>query len=442
MSARPGTAREAALLSLYECERRGSWSGEALKTHIRAARLDERDAALAAQLCYGVLQNRMLCDFYLDCYSSCRTKKMETMLLCILRLGVYQLLFLDRIPASAAVNESVRLSRAWLPGRKGAPGLVNGVLRAIDRARDTLPQPPDRSIRYSHPKWLVDAFAARLPEDEVDALLAADNSQPPTAIQRNPLRCEPEQLKDALTACGAVLVPHPWLSGCWLLSGAGRPDRLPAYQAGWFYVQDPAARLAVEAAGPKPGMRVLDMCAAPGGKSFAAAIAMRDQGEVVSCDLHPHRRDLVEAGRRRLGLECVRTEVQDGCVRREDFVHAFDLVLLDAPCSGLGTIRKKPEIRYKDPAPLADLPALQSRLLCQAADYVRPGGVILYSTCTLLARENEEVISAFLAHRPDCSLEEFTLPGPAMDGSQGQITLWPHRTGTDGFYIARVRRQP
>ncbi len=201
-----------------------------------------------------------------------------------------------------------------------------------------------------------------------------------------------------------------------------------------------AAKRAGTAPDPRPGMRVLDACAAPGGKSFAAAIAMGDRGEVVSCDIHPHKEKLIQAGAARLGLTCIQTEVLDGKSCKEEFLDSFDLVIADVPCSGLGIIRKKPDIRYKAPKPLENLPQVQAAILDNVARYVRPGGVLLYATCTLLERENEGVVRAFLDRCKDFTPDRFQLPGEFEDAETGMVTCWPHRHDTDGFFFAKLRR--
>lgn len=244
----------------------------------------------------------------------------------------------------------------------------------------------------------------------------------------------------SLAASGVAAAPHPWLPGCLVLTGTGNLEALPAFQEGLFYVQDAAARLAVVAAAPAPGMRVLDACAAPGGKSFACAIAMEGKGEVVSCDIHPHKETLIRAGADRLGLSIITPATQDAKEYREDWREGFDLVLADVPCSGLGIIRKKPDIRYKDPAPLAGLPAVQQAILENVSRYVRPGGVLLYATCTLLRRENEAVVEAFLDRHHNFTPEALELPGPVGALPTGMATLWPHRHGTDGFFFAKMRK--
>ena len=439
-------AREAAMLALNACQRQGGWSDGALKKQLSAAELSGRDAALATQLCFGVLQNQMLLDFYLAKFSNIPLKRMEGKVVQTLRLGAYQMLFLTRIPHSAAVNSAVALVKAHCKNPRAA-GMVNGILRSMERSLQNMPVIPQGdpvaylSTLYSHPEWLVKEFILSLGEEETAQLLAADNSQPPTTVMVNTTRTTAEALKAMLEADHVEAEPHPWLENCLLLSRTGDLERMKAFQQGLFYVQDPASRLSVLAAGAKPGMRVLDCCAAPGGKSFAAAIAMENQGEIVSCDLHPHKKKLIQAGADRLGLTIITPKTADGKVFRPEWESAFDLVLVDAPCSGLGVIRKKPDIRYKDPAPLADLPAVQLDILRNAARYVKPGGTLMYSTCTLLYRENGEVVETFLAENKAYKAEAFTLPGPVGPVQSGSVTLWPHRHGTDGFFISKMRRE-
>lgn len=440
-----GNAREVALLTLSACEKQGAWSDLALKKNIHSVGLDGRDAALATRLCFGVLQNRMLLDFYIGKFSSVRVERMENRVLNALRLGVYQMAFLTRIPVSAAVNESVTLSRKYSKNPR-SPGLVNGILRAVSRNMDHLPlieeKDPARylSIRYSHPLWLVREFLDALGEKEAERLLAADNSEPATVAQINILRASTLEVLNALAAEAADAAPHPWLPDCVTLTGGGDLEQLSVFRDGRFYIQDAAARLAVMAAAPRPGMRVLDACAAPGGKSFGTAIAMGDRGEVLSCDIHPRKKKLIDAGAQRLGLACIRSAVQDAKSPCAQWVDAFDLVIADVPCSGLGIIRKKPDIRYKEPGPLAGLPAVQRSILENVSAYVKPGGVLLYCTCTLLERENGDVVSWFLDAHPEYHTEPFELPAPIGRAAEGRLTLWPHIHGTDGFYIAKLRR--
>ena len=435
------SGREAALTSLTACRRLDAWSDGSLKAASRG--LDRREAALAARLAYGVLQNRALLDFYLGQYCSQPFEKLEPFVRDVLRLGAYQILLMDRVPDSAAVNEAVGMVKSHR--RQRAAGFVNAVLRRLSREKEQLPALPAEdetaylALRYSHPAWLVRRLLELLGREEAEAFLRLDNEGVPTTIQRNTLRCTGGELTASLTASGAEAAPHPWMPDCWEIAGGGDLEAMPAFQKGLFQVQDAAAKAAVLAAGLRPGMRVLDVCAAPGGKSFAAAMAMEDRGEVVACDIHPHKLALIEKGARRLGLHCIRTVQADGREAREEWADGFDLVLCDVPCSGLGIIRKKPDIRYKDPRQLAGLPEVQRAILENAARYVRPGGVLLYATCTVLPEENGTVTADFLCRRSEFRKEPFHLPG-LPEQNDGELALWPQRHGTDGFYVCKMRK--
>ena len=432
-------ARSVALTVLLRCERQGAWLDGALKSELRKAELEPRDAALCSNICYGVCQNEALLIFWLTRFSKVKPKKLEPPVRLSLLMALYQITMLDRIPERAAVHEAVELARRNSKNPR-SPALVNGILRAFCRQKENLPWPEECGVRYSHPKWLVEALDEALDHQGTEDLLACNNSQPPTTIQTNTLCCDPDSLCRELESEGISPDPHPWLEGCFSLRGTGDLEQLPSFQKGSFLVQDAASRLAVLAADPRPGMRVLDACAAPGGKSFSAAMCMENRGELISCDIHPGKVLQIQAGARRLGIECITTEVQDGKRLRKEWRDGFDLVLCDVPCSGLGIIRKKPDIRRKDPEPLERLPEVQRTILDNVARYVRSGGGLLYSTCTVLRRENEAVVETFLKDSPEFSLEEFTLPGIGPV-PKGYITLWPHRHGTDGFFMAKLRRR-
>ena len=433
--------REAALEALTACRRLDAWSDGSLKAASRG--LDRREAALAARLAYGVLQNRALLDFYLGKLCSQSFEKMEPFIRDVLRLGGYQILFMDRVPDSAAVDESVELVKR--KKRQRAAGMVNAVLRRLSREKAALPELPADdpaaylALRYSHPRWLVERLREQLGDQETEEYLRLDNESVPTVIQRNPLRCSAEELAESLTASGAKLEPHAWMPDCWLLSGGGGLEAMPAFRKGFFLVQDAAAKAAVAASGVRPGDKVLDVCAAPGGKSFSAAMAMEGRGEIVACDIHPHKLTLIEKGAERLGISCIRTGLADGRQTRDEWLEYFDAVLCDVPCSGLGIIRKKPDIRYKDPAQLAGLPEVQRAILENAARYVKPGGTLLYATCTILPEENQGVTDGFLARYPEFQKDAFSIPGLDNE-NDGSLTLWPQRLGTDGFYICRMRK--
>lgn len=433
------SARTTALGALIACRKTGAWSDGVLKEYLRRDRLDPRDAALASRLCYGVVQNRMLLDFYLAAFVKGPLTKLQPVVLDILRLGAYQITMMDRIPASAAVNEAVEQGKKYANPR--AAGLINGVLRAIVRADGKMPQPPDLATRYSHPAALTELLRENVGNEWLEPLLRSDNEAPPTSVQVNPLKTTEEKLLAQWREQGVVAEPHPWMPGCFLLHGTGSVEGLEAFRSGEILVQDAAARLAVTAAALEPGMKVLDCCAAPGGKSFAAAMDLSNRGSIISCDIHRHKVDLIAKGAERLGISIVKAMEQDGTQFRPEWENTMDTVLADVPCSGLGVIRKKPDIRYKDVQALEGLPSVQRRILETVSRYVKPGGVLLYSTCTILKRENEQMVEAFLADHPEFAAEEMALPEALGEGHPAMLTLLPCRHQSDGFFLAKLRKR-
>ena len=433
-------ARETALNALIACRKGGAWSNAVLKDYIARDRLPPRDAALATRLCYGVLQNRNKLDFYLKQLLTGRLKDLHPVVRDVLHLGLYQIYELDKVPESAAVNESVTLAKKYCKNPK-AGALVNAVLRKA-ATKGTLQEPVSYADRYSHPDELISLLKANLPKGKLEPMLIADNAAPRTVVQVNTLRISAEELAERLNREHVSARPHEWMADCLVLSGTGSLEQLPAFREGLFYVQDPAAKLSVLCAGlPEAGGNVLDCCAAPGGKSFAAAIAMGGKGSIISCDIYPHKTALIENGAARLGLTNITARQQDASQTVPEWVGAMDTVIADVPCSGLGIIRKKPDIRYKNLKELEDLPALQLKILETQASYVRPGGTLLYSTCTVLKRENEDVVSAFLAAHGEFTTEPLPLPDVFPRNETGMLTLIPGEYDTDGFFICRLRRK-
>ncbi len=437
-------ARESALRVLMQCRSANAWADASLKAQLERDKLTGAEAALASRLVYGVLQSKLRLDFYIGSYCTQKPDHLQQPLLEILELGAYQILYMDRVPDSAAVNESVKLAK--LMGRGTASGLVNAVLRKIVVNKAQLPAIPQRddltaiSLAYSHPKWLVKRFTKLLGTEEAKALLQLHNEVAPLTVQVNPLRTTLDDLRQELEDAGVAVTPHPWVEGCLELTGVGNVTALEAFGQGRFLIQDPAARLVAMVAKPKAGGRVLDMCAAPGGKSFAAAFEMGNEGEILSCDVHENKLKRIQEGATRLGITTLSTACADGRVYQEQWDSQFDTVSVDAPCSGLGIIRKKPDIRYKKADDLFTLNVVQSEILANAAAYVKVGGTLVYSTCTVLPEENQQVVDGFLAEFPTFACTPFTL----CDGTEvedGQLTLWPHRHQTDGFYICRMVRR-
>ena len=431
--------REAAVRALLAWEKRGAWSDAYLDGLFRREKLPERERALAQRLCCGVIQNLTALDFYLAPYVR---GSLQSPVQAILRCAVYQLAFLDRIPPSAAVDTAVEMAKSM--ANPAAARVVNAILRRLTSAPlPSLPQGGDAeslAVRYSHPLWLTQLWLDRLGEADCRRLLAADNEIPPTALRVNRLRGTAEAVSAALTEENAVFSPLPPLPDFFALK-EGRAADLSVFRRGMVTVQDPAAALPVLCAEVKPGMRVLDACAAPGGKTFLLAQEMEDRGEILACDLHPNKLERLRAAADRLRIRCVRTQAADARKPAVEWKNAFDLVLADVPCSGMGVIRKKPEIRWKPREELADLPGIQLAILRSLGDCVRPGGQLVYSTCTLLEAENEAVTAAFLAERGDFRAEPIHLPAPLGDIPEGRRTLWPFEYGTDGFYLCRMIRE-
>ena len=317
------------------------------------------------------------------------------------------------------------------------------MLRNAVRGKETLKQPKSWEDIYSHPQKLLDLLQDSIGKERMLPMLQANNGVPPTVVQVNTLRTSTEALTAQLEWDNVTVEAHPWMEDCLILSNTGNLENLKAFREGLFYVQDAAARLAVQCAQIPKGhqIRILDCCAAPGGKTFAAAITMGGEGKIRSCDIYRHKTQLIQKSAERLGLHNIIVREQDATENRPNWNDKMDVVLADVPCSGYGIIRKKPDIRYKDPAEMDQLPALQLQILNNQARYVKPGGLLLYSTCTLLRRENEEVVEDFLYNNTDFVLEPLPLPPVFPRNTTGMLTLVPGEYDTDGFFIARLRRK-
>ena len=433
------TDREIILDSLMEILEKGQYSHLVLRSVLQKYDyLPKQQRSFIKRTCEGTIENKIYIDYVIDSFAKTKTPKMKPLIRTLLRMGTYQILFLDKIPVSAAVNEAVEQTKTY--ANKRAAGLVNGSLRALARQKDTLAAPQDLATKYSHPQPLVDCLRASMDEETLEAFLAADNDIPKTALQCNPLIAAPEQIASALDEAQIPYEPHPWLPGCFLVSGTGNLETLPLFQSGAVYVQDPAAKLAALASGAAPGMRVLDCCAAPGGKSFAAAMQMENTGSILSCDLHPHKIALIEKNAARLGISILKAETRSAAEFDPALENGFDLVIADVPCSGLGVIRKKPDIRYKPLDAIERLPAVQTAILENVCRYVRPGGTLLYSTCTVRKEENEDVARTFLLAHPEFSPEPFAVPAGLDLKNEGYATLLPQKHAADGFFICKLRR--
>lgn len=444
---RPKTAREAAAFTLFSVREEGAWSEAALQHYLARAALDPRDAAFAARLAYGTIQNDLYCDFFINRYSTVRLSKILPRVHECLRLGVYQLVLLDRVPSHAAVSETVELVRHYAHADERAVGFVNGVLRAVARAAEDGSLPvldcPTKadyfSVRYSHPLWLTKQLCEVYGEKLAGQICRANNEIAPLSLRVNTLKTTRQDAIAALSDEGFTPRAHDKLENIILCEG-GDIAASEAFQSGCVTVQDGASAVCADVLAPEAGQTVVDCCAAPGGKSFALADCMKNNGKIIACDIYPQKLDKIEQGANRLGITILEPRLADGTRRQGNLVGVADRVLCDVPCSGLGILRKKPEIRRKAEEKLRELPAVQLTILENCAAYAKMGGVLVYSTCTILPRENEEVVRAFLARHPEWEAFPFTHPicGERTDGT---VTLLPPIHDTDGFFIARMRKK-
>ena len=436
------TAREEALRSLIRCEKEGRYSNIELSGTLARTEMSPADRGLYTRLVYGVIEKKLTLDHLIGCWSDRPAASLDAAVKNLLRMGIAQILWFDRVPDHAAVDESVELAKTVC---KSASGFVNAVLRRAVREKGSvealLPAGGSAaalSVRYSFPLWMCEKFLAECGEERTEALFRAFDEVPPMTLRVNTLRTTREALLSELAASGIEAAPTPY-SPHGIRLRAAVSDLAPLREGDCF-VQDEASQLCVLALGARPGERILDCCACPGGKSFGIAMEMENEGSLLSCDLHENKLSLVRSGAGRLGISIISTAAKDGGVRDEALVGAFDRVLCDLPCSGLGVMAKKPDLRSKKEEDVSRLPAIQLRILQNAADYLRPGGRMVFSTCTISKAENESVLRSFLAAREDFSLvptEAGALPLP-----EGFLTLYPDTHGTDGFFISVLERKP
>ncbi len=427
--------RKLALDMLIDYEISGKYVNLSLSSHT-ADRLSLSERSALTALLYTAVEHKLTYDYYIAALSGRNIADIDIHTKNILRLGLCQILDMQSIPDFAGVNESVKLAR-----NKGEASFVNGILRSAVRRKDSMPLPDKNkkyqryiSVKYSFPLWIVKMLAERFGDDGCECILDFYNTEKYTDITVNTNKTEKELLKEKL---GAQVHIDNALS--LRIPSSVNPERLSGFSEGEFFVQDTASATAMEALSPKAGDVIVDVCACPGGKSFASAILMENNGEIYSFDLHESKLSLITSGAERLGISIIKAAERDATHPDAGLFSLADKVICDVPCSGLGVLGKKPDLRYKTEESVMALPSLQLEILTQSAKYLRCGGHLLYSTCTLNTAENEEVIAAFLSENPDFETVDFFVGALKSDG--GMLTLIPHIHKTDGFFMAKLKRK-
>ena len=411
-------ARKTAVKVLVKIEKEGTYSNLGVAEALKNSELNLQDKSLATAIIYGVLDRKITLDYILSKFLKTPINKTEPFTLMVLRSALYQIKYMDKIPESAAVNEAVKIMKSSKFSRNS--GFVNGVLRSVLRTEVEIPKgdsAEDLSVRYSCPLWIVESFLKDYGLADTKALLEESLKPAPTVLRINTVKADISEIEKEyeIKENSIELTKGIDISNSEL------------YKKGLVYAQDYASQKAVEVLNPKAGDRVLDVCSAPGGKAFTMANLMGNKGEIIACDLYPHRVELIERTAKRLGLDIIKTAVADA-TRYNPKLGEFDCVLCDVPCSGLGVIRRKPEIKYNALPCLEELKNIQLSILKNAVKYLKKGGKLLYSTCTLRREENEKLVISFQKEYNDlCKVYEHT--------------FMPHKDGTDGFYCALFEKR-
>ena len=437
--------REVAADAFMEIIYEGAYNNEAVKRYLkRNGAMDKRDKALVTEIVNGTLRNLIFIDHVINCFSNTKTEKMKPWILTCLRQGVYQILFMDRVPVSAACNEAVKLAEGR--GFRSLKGFVNGVLRTVSRQKDDIPMPDKEkefskyvSVKYSFPEWIVKMWVAMYGKERAESICAASLKAPELSITCNTLKTNPEELKQKLEKEGMEVYRSEYFDDAFVIKKTDDITKSESFLNGCFHIQDESSLLAVKILDAKKGDRVADVCAAPGGKSFSIAERMENEGYVLSGDVYEHKAALIKDGAGRLGINIIDAVVRDAS--EENGEGTFDKVLVDAPCSGLGLVRKKPDIKLtKTGEDIDALIGIQRDILKASASLVKKGGTLVYSTCTVCKKENTGNRKWFLENFEFESVDitEYIPEGMECETAKdGYIELLPDEHGTDGFFIAK-----
>ena len=434
-------ARSAAAFIVQQVLVDGAYTNIAVNKFLRNNPLEDLERRLLTELVYGTVKAVGTIDWYLQQCVTRPLDKIEKEILSVLRISVYQIIYMPRIPNSAACNEAVKLARSL--SNEGSAKFVNAVLRSLLRKQEAGEfKFPDQeqddagylSLQYFHPRWLIKRWLGPYGRDGVERLLQFDNTAAPVCLRTNTLTITREQLLASLAEAGAECHASKWSKDGIVCEKLPSLSSVFAKLENAFYVQDESSMLVGHVVAPEPGMRVLDMCSAPGGKTTHVAQLMENQGEIIACDVHEHKLKLIQENAARLNISIIKPQLSDGTIFRPEWGESFDRVLVDAPCSGLGVLRRRAEARWrKKRNELKLFPPLQLKILRNASRYVKDGGRLIYSTCTIEQAENHYLVEEFLQARPEWQRVPFKHPltGVLVD----ELQLLPQNDGTDGFYI-------
>ena len=442
-------SRELALNILTDINQNGAYSNISIGKNIKS-NINPQDENLVREIVYGVIENKLYIDYIISKTSKVKLKKIHLTILDILRIGIYQIIFMDKIPDSAAVNESVNLAKKH--GHKGTIGFVNGILRNISRNKEKFNNLDIKdkidyiSIKYSHPRWMVNRWIKEFGEEFTEELCKSNNEKPELNIRVNTLKISKVDLKNRLIEKGYIVKDGIYSEDCLIIENPYRLTELDEFISGYFIIQDESSMLVAQVMDPSENSFVLDVCSAPGGKSTHIAQKMRNNGRILSRDVYEHKINLVKDNAKRLGINIIHCEVFDALKNDSSLINKVDHCLIDAPCSGLGLIRRKPEIKWnKEEKDIKELSDLQYRILENVKGYIKIGGTIVYSTCTIEKDENINLINKFLKNNDDFRLVDITNLIKNKENiatlDKGFIQLFPNLHHTDGFFIAKMIKE-
>lgn len=449
------SARDLALKVLYSVNEEDAYSNIALNKALTKYNPEKLDRSFSTELVYGVLRALGTLDWVLGQFLKKPLKELSPWVRNILRMGVYQLMMMDKVPPSAAVNESVNLAKKY--GHQGIVKFVNGVLRNVERGKENITYPDlgqapvqHIAVKYSHPEWLVERWIKEFGVEQTILICTANNTNPPNTIRTNTLKISRVDLVDKLAAEEVMAENCLYASEGLQIKQFQSIGRIAAFNDGLFQVQDESSMLVAPALAPTPGSLVIDACSAPGGKTTHLAQLMGNRGRIIAADIHRHKMALIAENSTRLGIDIIEPIIMDARELPDKYQSQADYILLDAPCSGLGVLRRKPEVRWrKQPGLIKELQKLNQELLSQTAKCLKPGGTLVYSTCTITREENQDLVEDFIKQNPQYNLgnvyeflpEQLKEKSGVTPENKGYIQILPQIDGMDGFFIARIEKK-